>query len=331
MKTQLSRSLAASWIKISLCAALAGACGDDIRPDDMLNDAAVDAPVLSDGPDASSTGDGGAKDGPVIDGGSSMDGALTDGQVSIDGASVDGLGVIDGGSDAEVDGALPPLGPKAVQLGSAANYVVLSKAGITATPGTKIVGNIGASPAAESDITGFDQARAATNDFSTSALVTGRIEASNHAVPTPEKIAKAIFDLEAAFTDAAGRTLPNFTELGAGNISGLTLVPGLYKWGTGVLVTTSVTLAGGADDVWIFQIAKGLTMGNDVEVKLIGGARANNVFWQAEEDVLLGTDVKMKGNILTKTQVVLQTRASLEGRALAQTAVTLDANMVKAP
>ena len=55
--------------------------------------------------------------------------------------------------------------------------------------------------------------------------------------------------MQTAYTDAAGRTLPDFTELGAGNIGGMTLRPGLYKWSSAVTIPTDVTLTGGANDV----------------------------------------------------------------------------------
>jgi len=78
---------------------------------------------------------------------------------------------------------------------------------------------------------------------------------------------------------------PNFTELGAGEIGGLTLVPGLYKWGTGVSISKNVTLAGGSSDVWIFQIAGSMTQASATKVILAGGALAKNVFWQAADVV----------------------------------------------
>jgi hypothetical protein len=134
--------------------------------------------------------------------------------------------------------------------------------------------------------------------------------------------------METAYTDAAGRTLPDFTELGAGNIDGLTLVPGLYKWGTGVTIPTGVTLTGGANDVWIFQIAQDLTVGNGAIVTLSGGAQATNIFWQVAGQVTLGTTSQFKGIILCQTLIQMNTGAKLEGRALAQTAVTLDSNNV---
>ncbi len=223
------------------------------------------------------------------------------------------------------------LGPLPVNLGTAGNYVLLSKSGISTTSGTVIVGNLGVSPAAESAFTGFSQTRDSTNTFSSSAFVTGRLEASNMATPTPANLTTAIGNMETAYTDAAGRTLPDFTEHGAGDVSGLTLVPGLYKWSSGVLITSDVTLAGGGNDVWIFQIAEDLTIESDVSVTLSGGARAENVFWQIAGQTVFGTTSSVKGNVLCQTQVVLETGAALEGRALAQTAVTLDSNSVSLP
>ena len=54
--------------------------------------------------------------------------------------------------------------------------------------------------------------------------------------------------MEAAYTDAAGRPTPDFLELGTGNIGGLTLAPGLYKWTSTVTIPEDVTLSGGCFD-----------------------------------------------------------------------------------
>jgi len=83
-----------------------------------------------------------------------------------------------------------------------------------------------------------------SNQFSTSVLVTGKVYAADYAVPTPAKLTTAVSDMQTAYTNAAGRTLPAATELGAGNIGGLTLTPGLYKWSTGLNIPTNVTLSG---------------------------------------------------------------------------------------
>ena len=138
--------------------------------------------------------------------------------------------------------------------------------------------------------------------------------------------------METAYTNAAGRPIPDYTELYAGDVTGKTLTPGLYKWGTGVLVSAAgVTISGSATDVWIFQIASDLTVNNSAVVTLVGGAQAKNVFWQVSGQATLGTAADFKGIILSQTLISLNTGAKMSGRALAQSAVTLNATAITAP
>jgi hypothetical protein len=220
-------------------------------------------------------------------------------------------------------------GPTPVPLGTAGNFRILAKTGISTTGTTSIAGDIGVSPIDSTAITGFGLTMDTSNTFSTSALVTGRVYAADYASPTPTMLTTAISDMETAYTDAAGRTSPDHTELGAGDITSMTLAPGLYKWSTGVLIgAAGVTLSGGASDVWIFQIAQDLTVANGAIVTLSGGAQAPTIFWQVAGQVTLGTTSQFKGIILCQTLIEINTGAQLEGRALAQTAVTLDSNNV---
>ncbi len=219
----------------------------------------------------------------------------------------------------------------AVNLGTAGHFVILSKSGISTTGTTSIVGDIGVSPIDSTAITGFGLILDPSTQFSTSSLVTGKIYAADYSPPTPATMTAAVSDMETAYTDAAGRTLPDATELGAGNIDGMTLAPGLYKWGTGVTIPTGVTLSGGPNDVWIFQIAQNLDVGNGAIITLSGGAQAKNIFWQVAGQATLGTTSDFKGIILSQTAIVMNTGATLNGRELAQTAVTLNANSVTAP
>jgi hypothetical protein len=138
--------------------------------------------------------------------------------------------------------------------------------------------------------------------------------------------------METAFTDAAGRA-PDATGLYAGDLSGQNLAPGVYKWSTDVLITTDVTLTGTATDVWIFQIAGDLTLGSGAQVLLSGGAQANNIFWQVAggTGVEIGTTAHVEGTILAAKAINLRTGASLNGRALAQTEVTLQQNTIVIP
>ncbi len=218
-----------------------------------------------------------------------------------------------------------------VNLGTAGNYVILSKSGISTVPTSVITGDIGVSPIAATAITGFSLMHTFGSPFATSAQVTGKVYAANYAVPTPANLTTAIGDMQTAYTDAAGRSIPDFTELGAGHIGGLTLVPGLYKWGTDVSISSDVTLSGGPNAVWIFQIAGKITQANGAKIFLAGGAQAKNVFWQAFGNVSLGSTSHFEGIIMSKTSISLATGASINGRLLAQTAVTLQANTVTAP
>jgi hypothetical protein len=186
------------------------------------------------------------------------------------------------------------------------------------------------SPAAASFITGFSLTLPAGGAFSTSTQVTGNVYAADYAVPTPVNLTTAIGDMQTAYTDAAGRTTPDYTELATGHIGGLTLSPGLYKWSSAVTIASNVTLNGSATDVWIFQIAGGLTQSSATRVTLTGGALAQNVFWQVAGIVSLGTTAHMEGVLLSKTAITLNTGASANGRLFAQTAVTLAGNAIVA-
>lgn len=222
-------------------------------------------------------------------------------------------------------------GPGAVDLRSADDFVLLAKTGISTTGSTSVVGDVGVSPAAATYITGFALILPAAGAFATSAQVNGKVYAPGYADSTPVKMTTAVSDMETAYTDAMGRTNPTVTELGAGNIGGLTIAPGLYKWSTGVTIPTDVTLSGGANDVWIFQIAQNLTVSSAAKVLLSGGAQASNVFWAVAGQTTIGTTAAFQGTILDQTAIILNTGATLTGRALAQTAVTLDANSVTIP
>jgi hypothetical protein len=215
-------------------------------------------------------------------------------------------------------------------LGKAGNFAILSESGISTTTGSSVVGDMGVSPIAATAITGFGLVMDPTNAFSTSPIVTGKIYAADYAPPTQAYLTSAISDMQTAFTDAAGRAA-GVNELGAGNIGGMTIAPNVYKWSTGVAISTDVTLLGGANDVWIFQIAGTLGISSGTEVILSGGAQASNIFWQVAGQTTLGTTSQFSGIILGGTAIVMETGATLDGRALAQTAVTLDSVSVTAP
>lgn len=269
--------------------------------------------------DAGSNGDG--ENTSTGEGGPSTGGATSDAQGSAtdDGPSSDGRWV-DSGDTSTL----------AVNLGTAGGFVILAMTGISTVPTSAITGDLGVSPAAASYVTGFSLVADPTNVFSTSPQVTGKVYASNYAEPTPANLTTAISDMQLAFTDAAGRA-PDVTGLGAGNIGGMTLGPGVYRWSTGLLIPKDVTLDGSANDVWIFQIAQSLTVSSATNVVLAGGAVAKNVFWEVAGSAVFNTTSHFEGVLLSKTSVALKTGASITGRLLAQTAVTIDNSAVVQP
>jgi hypothetical protein len=216
-----------------------------------------------------------------------------------------------------------------VDLGAAGNYVILAKTAVNNNPTSAVTGDIGLSPAAESFVTGFSLTDA--TGFATSVQVTGKVYAADQASPTPINLTTAVNNMQTAYTDAAGRVSPDFEELGTGNIGGMTLSPGLYKWTNSVTMPTSLTISGSPTDVWIFQISGDLSMSSAVNITLTGGALPKNIFWQVAGTVTIGTTAHFEGVILSKTGITLQTGASMNGRALAQTAVILDGNAVTKP
>jgi hypothetical protein len=230
-----------------------------------------------------------------------------------------------GGAKTSASATIAAVGPAPVNLGLAGKFVILSKSGITNVPTSAITGDIGTSPITGAAITGLGCGE-----------VTGTIYTVNAAGPAcrlvrPARLTNAVGDMQTAYTDAAGRTLPDATELGAGQIGGLTIGPGLYKWSSNVLISTDVTLSGGPNAVWIFQIAGTLHEANGMKVILRGGARAKNIFWQVGGVVTIGTTAHFSGIILAKKNISPKTGASITGRLFAQTAVTLKQNRVTQP
>ena len=214
-------------------------------------------------------------------------------------------------------GTLVAAGPAPVNLRSAAVFTILAGAAVTTTGGGIIKGDVGASPINGAAI------------HLTQPQVNGTIYAVDASGPAgsvmnPALLATAKGDLTTAFNDAAGRTpIPSgpFLNPGAGNMGGLNLVPGLYKFtGTALITGSDLTLTGGPNDVWIFQIAADLEVGSRIHIFLAGGAQAGNIFWQVGTSATIGTFAVFKGTIMADQAITMNTSSVTDGRALAFTA-----------
>lgn len=215
-------------------------------------------------------------------------------------------------------GGLQAQAQAPVNLRSIEGFVILSGAAISTTGRGLINGDVGASPIAGSAI------------GVTCAQVVGTIYAVDASGPPCAVIDATLLttakgDVTIAYHDAAGRTpIPSGPNLnpglipGSGNIGGMTLAPGLYKFTTTAMIAgADLTLSGSADDVWIFQCAQDLQLASGIQVILAGGAQAKNIFWQVGTSAVLGTSSVFKGTIMADQAITIQTSSTLEGRALA--------------
>jgi hypothetical protein len=232
------------------------------------------------------------------------------------------------------------LDTPAVDLGTAKNYAILAKTGISTVPDSAITGDIAVSPIVAAAMTGFAFAKDITDTFATSEQLTGKAYASNYAVPIPATLTTAVSDMETAYTDVAGRPQPDAARinlgqgvLGGDNAGGPTapLTPGVYTFSSNVLLSGDIHFDGSNTDIFIIQIAGNLVQDADYKVILKGGAKAENIFWQVAGFVTVNGGAHMEGIILAKTSVTFITESSLNGRILSQTACVLQKATIVEP
>jgi hypothetical protein len=217
-----------------------------------------------------------------------------------------------------------------VNLGTAEEYTILAKTGISTVPDSIITGDIAVSPIAAGAITGFALALdpgsgAVATD--TTGQVTGNVYAANYISPTPSKLTTAVSDMEAAYTDAAGRTNPVAARINleGGLIGDEILTPGVYTFGSDVSIgsATQLYFTGSETDIYIIQVTGNVNMAANTGMILQGSVQAANIFWQVAGKVTVGAGAHMEGVLLVKTAVTFITSSTLNGRILTQTACNL--------
>jgi hypothetical protein len=228
-------------------------------------------------------------------------------------------------------------GEPAVALGTAGNFAILVKTGISTVPDSDIKGgHIGVSPIAAEAMTGFSFTGGPGNGRTSEQLVAGNNAiGANDPGDIPSRLTTAVGFMEAAYTDAAGRPNTNGTRinLDGGSLNAVTLTPGVYTFGTDVNLNGDITIEGtnaGAADVFIIQTTGSLIQAANKNVILSGGAKPENIFWQVAGYVKVGAGSHMEGVLLVKTDVTFVTGSSLNGRVLAQTACVLQSATIDA-
>jgi len=225
-------------------------------------------------------------------------------------------------------------GAGCVDLGTAANYVILAKTGVSTVPRSVVTGNIGLSPAARGYLTGWSLIGEPTDTAYISAQVVGggHLYADDMVGGTTKvDLGVAVLNMGTAYT--AAQAMAGGPCAGTGHLGGLTLVAGHYTCAVDVDIATgtNLTLSGSSSDIWVFQITGKLTQAAATHVILTGGALPQNVFWQVSGNVDIGTTAIMQGVILAQTLINVQAGATENGRLLAQSAVTLDKARVTKP
>jgi hypothetical protein len=215
-----------------------------------------------------------------------------------------------------------------IDLGSTSDYVILAGSLISNIPTSAIIGNVGLSPAAGSEISGFGDTEITGTVYTVDA--TGPAGSVTDAVG----LTAAKGELTTAYNDAAGRTSTDIVLL-EGNIGGLTLTPGLYK-SNGSLEISSGDLTfdakGNANAVFIIQITSSLNTTSGRKIILSGGALASNIFWQVGTSATIGTTSFFKGTIMADQSISVNTGANIEGRLFARiAAVTISSSTITKP
>ncbi len=214
--------------------------------------------------------------------------------------------------------ALGLTGPNAVfaatspTLTGAASYSVLAGSIVTNTGATTMPGNLGISPSIgvpphySAFPPGIVGSPGSIHDADGSAAAA---QADNTA-------AFGFIDQGCTTTYAGTQDLTLVSPLG----------PGVYCAGAFTL-TGNLTLTG--TGVWIFKSAATLITFPGSSVT---GGDPCNVWWRVVSSATLDTTTSFIGNILASTAITLKTGATLNGRAMTQTAaVTLDTNTISGP
>lgn len=221
-------------------------------------------------------------------------------------------------------------GPAPVALKTAGFFALLAETAITDVAPSEVTGNVGLTSASGYSI-GLTCAELAGLIYTISAAG----PSGPCRITDASRLTTAKNDGMAAFFEARDNRAPDYVDLGGGNIGGRNLGPATYKWNTAVSIPTNLTLTGGPNDVWIFQIwqvdiVQSVSLGAGAQIILAGGALPQNVYWVIN-GADLGTSSKFKGVILADNAIVMGTGASLDGRMYAGSVANLDHNTVAWP
>jgi Ice-binding-like len=199
----------------------------------------------------------------------------------------------------------------AVNLGTAAPFVVLGGSTVTNTGPSVLNGELGVAPG--TSLTGFGLP----------AVVNGATH-DDDAVA-----AQAQGDLTTAYNVAAGQ--PVTADLTGQDLGGMSLTPGAYSFSSSAGLTGQLTLnaQGNPNAQFVFEIGTTLTTASASSVVLTNGASPCNVYWQVGSSATLGSTTAFQGNLMAHVSITLNNASTVQGRLLASIgAVVLNNNVI---
>lgn len=199
-------------------------------------------------------------------------------------------------------------------IGECQNFAILVGSTVTfdGEPCSVPIGNVGVSPG--------------TSITVATGTILQVIKSGIEEINTPSANSCALSRLTVIASGLAATCTGIVTSLGV--LNGLSLPPGVYCHGTFSMAAGATVYLNGTgvtNPQWVFVAGTTFITGIKANIVIIGG-NPSNVFWVLGTSATIGAYTQMKGTILAKAAITLNTGASVIGHALAGTALTCASN-----
>lgn len=113
--------------------------------------------------------------------------------------------------------------------------------------------------------------------------------------------------------------------MGGGDLSGLTLIPGVYCATTFTTVASSIVTLNAQNNLaaqWVFVTGTTVITGADSSIVFTNGGTAENLFWAVGTSATLGSSSAFMGSIIASAAITFGSGSTIIGHAYAGTAIT---------